>query len=98
MKRVGPRAHPGIDKRAAGTRANPSNVSVVINQSLGINIVKGPFDQFCSAGPDTIVQLLGLVIESATNEVNKTHGKFRVAGSEFRVSGSEFREITKLGT
>ena len=84
---MGPPSHFGIDKGAAGTRANTGNVRVVINQSRRINVVKGAFDQVCRAGPNMIVQLLRLMIKSAADEVNEAHESFgiRVPGFEFGV-------------
>ncbi len=89
---MGPPSHLGIDKGAAGTRANTGNVRVVINQSCGINLVKGAFDQVCSAGPNTIMQLLRLMIKGATDEVNQAHKSF-----EFRVSGFRFQVSRFVG-
>ena len=73
MKRVAPRSHLRVHKRAAAVRTETGNVNVMIDEPRRIDIVESPFDQIRRALTDFAGEFLWFVRECSADVVDETH-------------------------
>jgi hypothetical protein len=73
MKRMSPRSHLRVHKRAASVRADARDVNVMIDKPLGIDVVESAFDPIRRALADPGRKLLRLVREGAADVVDQAH-------------------------
>src|SRR5688572_23599566 len=73
MKRMRPRVHLRVDERVSAARAEARDVDVMIDESVGIDVVERAFDEVGSFLTQGGCEILRLSREGAADVMDETH-------------------------